>query len=314
MGEILTLSELRRRWTQSLLAAVADLAEPVWGIGFWVAGHMNRGQVPGWQSDGGKVVLVLAPHPDDEVGGCAGTIRLHKMAGDIVRLFVVTDGRLADSLLTPQQLARQRQREATCAAAALDIDILDWAGFEEGSFWANKLVESLTIFLEEEKPDIIYTTSRLDFHPDHHRTAFALARSLESSDNNPVIRIYQVHVPLTTVLTNLAADVTGEEAAVRSALSCYSSQWWHLGRTLRMRRYAARYHGLGKLCEPFWEVTVEKFCRLHGEAADFNRDGKHWSLGDITGMRFFSWRDPLAYMKGHDHRAMLQQIYGDFKE
>ena len=40
----------------------------------------------------GTRILVLAPHPDDEVFGCAGAIMRHVAAGDSVRVAVVTDG------------------------------------------------------------------------------------------------------------------------------------------------------------------------------------------------------------------------------
>ena len=40
----------------------------------------------------GKVAIV-APHPDDEVVGCGGSLVMHREAGDPVRVLVVTDGR-----------------------------------------------------------------------------------------------------------------------------------------------------------------------------------------------------------------------------
>jgi LmbE family N-acetylglucosaminyl deacetylase len=303
----LTLSDFRQSWVRRILPMAADLTEPFWGFGFWLTGLVKSGHPSFWHSTGDKKVLVLAPHPDDEVGGCAGTIRLHKNAGDKIWVLVVTDGRLAASLFTPEELAQQRRIEVECATTALEIDKLEWAGFEEGSLWVAALIGKLRAILEEYQPDIIYTTSRIDFHPDHHRTAFALARVLESSETAPVIRIYQVHVPLTGVLANLVANVTGEEAAVRAAIGCYTSQWWHMGRTQRMRRYAARYYQQGRYAETFWEMTRAQFCKMHEMTAEFDKENKHWSLTKYSGMRYFSWRDPLAYLKGRRHRLELQR-------
>lgn len=302
------LSERIRPAIRRLLVATADLVEPLWGIAFRLAGYLSRKPVRTLACEGGDSVLVLAPHPDDEAAGCAGAISLHKKAGDIVRLYVVTDGRLAASPLSPEKVADERQREAYCTMEALWIDKLDWPGFEEGSLWVSPLIEGLKALLGEFRPAVIYAPSRLDFHPDHHRTAFGLAQALESCDLSPVIRLYQVHVPLTAVLTNLVADVTGEEGTMRAAFGCYRSQWWHLGRTLRMRRYAARYYGRGRYCEPFWEMTAEAFCRLHGETAGFDQDGKHWSLTDFWGLRFFSWRDPLGYLRGRSRRGVMRSL------
>lgn len=299
------MSERWRKVIRRLLMVSADLAEPLWGTAFWLAGLVGRKPIPILEPDGGRLVLILAPHPDDEVAGCAGTIRLHEKAGDTIWVYMVTDGRRAASPLTPDELAEQRRQEAGCVMAALQVDALEWAGYEEGSEWVSPLVEKLTAAVEALRPDIIYSPSRLDFHPDHHRTAFGLAQALKGSELAPTVRVYQVHVPLTAVLTNLIADVSGEETAIRAAVACYASQWWHLGRTLRMRRYTARYFGSGRSCEPFWQMTAEAFCELHEETADFDRDGRHWSLTDYTGTRFFSWRDPLAYLKGRSHRREL---------
>lgn len=301
----MTLSERWRKVVRRVLIISANLAEPLWGIGFWLAGFFGRRPIPILEPDGGRLVLILAPHPDDEVAGCAGTIRLHERAGDTVWVYVVTDGRRAASPLTPNELAGQRRQEAGCVMAALQVDAFEWVGYEEGSEWVSCLVEKLTAALDALRPDVIYSPSRLDFHPDHHRTAFALAQALKGSDLDPIVRLYQVHVPLTAVLTNIIADVSGEGAAIRTAVACYAGQWWHLGRTLRMRRYAARYYGLGRYCESFRQMSAEAFCEWHGETADFDRNGRHWSLTDYDGTRFFSWRDPLAYLKGRSVRRQL---------
>ena len=40
----------------------------------------------------GARALVLAPHPDDEVFGCAGAIMRHVAAGEQVKVHILTDG------------------------------------------------------------------------------------------------------------------------------------------------------------------------------------------------------------------------------
>lgn len=298
------LSKVRERTVRRLLAASADILEPLWRIIFQFAGYIGRGSIPILESEGGKSILVLAPHPDDEIA-CAGTSRLHKQSGDEVRVCIVTDGRLAASPWPAAELAERRRREASCVVSALNLDRLYWMGFEEGSFWVMPFVKRLKEILENFRPDVIYSPSRLDFHPDHHRTAFSLAKALLETDFSPVVRVYQMHVPLTAVTTNVLADVTGEAEAVRAAIGCYESQWWHLGRTQRMRRYAAHYYGRGRYCEPFWQMSAGDFCALHGETDGFDQDEKIWSLTDFSGMRYFSWRDPVAFLKGRGKRREL---------
>jgi hypothetical protein len=40
----------------------------------------------------GHKILVIAPHPDDEVIGCGGTVRLHRQLGHTVTILYLTDG------------------------------------------------------------------------------------------------------------------------------------------------------------------------------------------------------------------------------
>ena len=60
----------------------------------------------------GERLLVLAPHPDDEVIGCGGLVALHLREGRRVRVVVATDGGEAGE-------PAERQRESRAALASL---------------------------------------------------------------------------------------------------------------------------------------------------------------------------------------------------
>src|SRR5881275_2502629 len=60
----------------------------------------------------GERLLVLAPHPDDEVIGCGGLVALHLREGRKVRVVVVTDGGQAGD-------PAARQGESRAALASL---------------------------------------------------------------------------------------------------------------------------------------------------------------------------------------------------
>src|SRR5690349_12478109 len=60
----------------------------------------------------GERLLVLAPHPDDEVIGCGGLVALHLREGRAVRVVVATDGGQAGE-------PAERQRESRAALASL---------------------------------------------------------------------------------------------------------------------------------------------------------------------------------------------------
>jgi LmbE family N-acetylglucosaminyl deacetylase len=69
---------------------------------------------------GNGVVLVLAPHPDDEVLGCGGAIMSHVDAGDPVHVIILTNGGRQEGVGDdPQLYMEQRKRESTDAAGIL---------------------------------------------------------------------------------------------------------------------------------------------------------------------------------------------------
>lgn len=78
--------------------------------------------------DARKLVVVFAPHPDDEVIATGGTICRHREAGDRVIIVFATDGSESHAAVlgihsdpSPAELAVIRQREAVAAAAALGV-------------------------------------------------------------------------------------------------------------------------------------------------------------------------------------------------
>src|SRR5277367_2511320 len=72
-------------------------------------------------------VLVLAPHMDDEVIGCGGTLHRHVQAGAHVTVIYLTDGRSGDPNLPAGQIAQmieERKDESRRATKLLGISDL----------------------------------------------------------------------------------------------------------------------------------------------------------------------------------------------
>lgn len=238
-------------------------------------------------------MLVVAPHPDDEVAGCAGTLRRHRLAGDSVTLAVVTDGRRSRAGgLAPDAMSATRRREAEDAASRLDLDLL-WLGHPEGEWREEALRDGLRACLETASPAIVYAPSLVDFHPEHVAVARALASVLVAG--SPLrMRVYPIQVPLGPLLANLVSPVGDLEPEVSRAMAAYSSQAVSLRRCLRARAYAGARHGLGQHAEEFWELSADDYRRLH--------DGPEASLPPFRGLRYHALGDPLAYLEGSRRR------------
>jgi LmbE family N-acetylglucosaminyl deacetylase len=245
--------------------------------------------------------LVVAPHPDDEAAGCAGTLVQHKRCGDKVGIVYITDGRRSRALgLGPEEMACRRREEAEAGARALAVDRFEWFGLPEGKWSAEQLQPRLQALIDQFTPDLIYAPSRIDFHPEHRLVAYALATLLPDNQRElpvPLIRIYQAQVPLTAVLTNLVVNTSGVIRESTAVLRAYSTQWDSIARTLRQRRYAACFYGITEQAEEFWQLTISQYCLLH------HLPPERWRR--FRSLRAHPFDDPLAYLQGLRERRQL---------
>jgi LmbE family N-acetylglucosaminyl deacetylase len=288
-----------------LKGRVQRAGESLWCAGFRLIRRARQPEGKELGFDGGAAVLVVAPHPDDEVAGCGGTIVRHTVAGDRVTIVYVTDGRRSRALGLPAALmAEARQREAGAAATVLGVDRSMWLGLPEGAWRDSELERRLARVLDEVAPAIVYAPSRVDFHPEHAKVAHALAAALTAAapaGRRPVIRIFQVQVPLGAPLVNRWADVSGHASVLRAAVAAHASQVGSLERCLRMRRYAACRRGAAALAEEFWEINVDGYVALHGTPpAEWQRS--------FRALRYFVATDPCAYLVGGRARRRLLDL------
>jgi hypothetical protein len=264
-----------RALAKSLLRGVSQHSFVLlWSAAFGVTGRVLRPRARLDEPAGGQRVMVIAPHPDDEVAGCGGTIREHRRAGERVTVACVTDGRRSTAFgLGPDEMAARRQEEARAAAAVLDVD-LEWLGLPEGEWRPEDLVERLRALLAE------------------IRTALA--------DGEPpwTVRVYAVQVPLTPVLTNVIVPVR-DLAAVEKTLTCYRTQLGSLQCTLRPRRYAASLYRAEGPVEEFWEMSPAEYRKLHLQPR------KRPLVKTFRGLRYDAASDPMAYLRGLRERWWL---------
>jgi|SRR5579859_959360 len=115
-------------------------------------------------------ILVFAPHPDDDVIGCGGTIIQHVKSGDEVRIVYITSGEAGSLKIAPAELATLRVAEATAAAAVLGVpkDHLQFFGWPDGYLEYNpETLKEMTSLIRKCMPDTIYLHHEKDLHIDH---------------------------------------------------------------------------------------------------------------------------------------------------
>lgn len=121
-------------------------------------------------------LIVVAPHPDDEVLACGGLLAMHQLQGGKIVVVSVTDGEAshADSPhWQAAELATVRHQELLDGLEQLGLKNIavkrlalpDGAIFKHAVFLERALIDLL------EPADVVVTTWRLDGHPDHEATA-----------------------------------------------------------------------------------------------------------------------------------------------
>jgi LmbE family N-acetylglucosaminyl deacetylase len=173
----------------------------------------------------GSPVLVLAPHPDDEVFGCGGAIVQSLRAGAEVRLVVLTDG-------AAQGDPDIRRAEALEASARLGLDGPEFWGLADRSLEPDNadLADRMRALLAEVAPRLILLPSPSEIHPDHRALAvlvYSLVQSampggeLHEALQSTRLAAYEVSAVLRP---NLLVDVSAEWETVLSAAEAYASQ------------------------------------------------------------------------------------------
>lgn len=144
-------------------------------------------------------VLVIAPHPDDEVIGCGGAVSLHLRRGDHVMAVFLTSGELGLKQLKKGEAWTVRESEARRAAGILGFTRTvflrqpDW-NLSEGVL---DTAETLAPILRTEQPHLVYAPHEQEWHPDHKTGLPLLRRAVEHADiPAPEVRAYEVWTPL----------------------------------------------------------------------------------------------------------------------
>ena len=123
--------------------------------------------------------LVIAPHPDDEVLGCGGTVAKHASEGDEVYLCIVTKAYPPE---WPEDEMKERRDEVLRVNRILGIKktyFLDLPTAKLDTIPQKELNEVIAQVTNEVQPEIIYIPHRGDVNKDHQLvfdTALVAAR------------------------------------------------------------------------------------------------------------------------------------------
>lgn len=212
----------------------------------------------------GARIVVIAPHPDDEMIGCGGAILeflSRKVSLDIVYL---TAGQKRGSPgLSQHGIAEQRKMEAIGAArlCGLDASKLHFLSGEDGNLLNSDIQASFQRVLEVVKPDTIFIPCLLDTHIDHYAASIKLFEIWQSESNilsGCRLFLYESQSPLTPWYSNTVLDISRWRSQKREIVSVFRSQG-DLRFTSNLNRANSLFFPGSMACELYIDVGIEEY-------------------------------------------------------
>lgn len=220
-----------------------------------------------------RKVLVLAPHPDDEIFGCGGAIALYARQGVPVQVHILTDGAGYAQEGERAQIRATRQKESRQALAGLGSGIqCEFGVYQDRALLGEGgLVTHVLALLEQHQPQLVIAPSPWEIHPDHQACARASAAAVmlwqRKTQADLGLMFCEIGSPLRA---NLLLDVTAVWDLKEQAMQSFGSQ-------LQQQDYIRHVKGLNayrtytlppdvRYAEAYFHLPAEDLAAMEGGA------------------------------------------------
>ncbi len=179
-------------------------------------------------------VLVIAPHPDDEVLGCGGTIKRLTDSGVRVSVLVASRGK---KTLYPEEKIINVRNQALNAHRMLGVRetfFFDYPAPELDLVSISELSASISALVIKEKPDAVFLPHHGDIHHDHKAIFNAGLVASRPVNDCSVKFVFSYEVLSETewappfganvFIPQLFVNITSEFSSKIEAMKCYESQ------------------------------------------------------------------------------------------
>lgn len=181
-----------------------------------------------------KKSLIIAPHPDDEVLGCGGTIKKMTSQEQEVWILIISRGKKG---IYSEEKIRNVRREALRAHKILGVKetrFLNFPAPELDLVSLSELSSAISEIIGEYKPDTIFLPHRGDIHHDHKAVFDAGLVAGRPLPGNPVKRIFSYETLSETewaapfcshsFIPDYFIDISDFFTTKLEAFRCYKSQ------------------------------------------------------------------------------------------
>lgn len=124
-----------------------------------------------------KRIMVFAPHPDDELISCGGTILKYESLGSDIRIIIATSGLGGYAKQTQKEdIEQTRERELEDVSQLLNSKIIE-LGYDDLEINREKISE-ITNLIRDLRPHVILMPHFSDFHRVHRNLSYIVRESI----------------------------------------------------------------------------------------------------------------------------------------
>lgn len=202
-----------------------------------------------------KKILIIAPHPDDEVLGCGGIMKKYTKEGHSVFVLILTNG---SSVRYGDKMIDTLQKEALSCNEILGVEKVIFKDLPEqklDGLPVIDIVKEIEAVVDDLKPEVVYTPHKGDINQDHGAIFNATMIAIRSM-NKYVQEIYCYETLSSTewgnpsqekaFLPNVFVNIENEIEDKIIAMKKYESQMreWPHSRSEEGIRTLAKYRGM----------------------------------------------------------------------
>ena len=175
------------------------------------------------------IILVIAPHNDDEVLGVGGTIAKYSSEGHQVIVCEVTSGDPKLWKIIYGEAIEAHKVLGVTEFRCLNIPVVNMRNID-----TKQLKKAFETMIQEVKPNIVFIPHKGDMHVDHQTTSQAVMVALRPY-NNPQLKAIYSYETLSETEWNIPSvdnafipdtwnDITNFIDKKKKAMECYASQ------------------------------------------------------------------------------------------
>lgn len=210
-------------------------------------------------------VMIFAPHPDDDIIACGGSIARHVQKGNRVSIVYLSSGEAGSLTYPPESLAKIREAEAQKAASKLGVTDLIFLRNPDGYIrFECEVLENIIRLIRNKKPNLVYLPHENESTRDHQQTFYLVMEACQRAAGpwfqncgqetwsvNSILA-YEVWTPLPifTTTEDISDFISIKLAALREHQSQVSDIAYDEA-VLGLNRYRGITSGTGKYVECF---------------------------------------------------------------